>query len=259
MAATVKTTGIYKIINATTKKIYIGSSIDIENRWRQHKFQLSKNKHHNSHLQNSWKMHGSEVFVIEIIEICDPIKEILLEREQYYIDTLKPEYNICPKAGSRLGSKASEETKKKMSLTMKGRPGISPSAETRARIALAASNISDETRAKMAASKAGRKIPEETKAKMATAHKGKVKTPEHIAANHASANIRRNSERLSREVAPATSPYQKDRPSRQLFSVDVIRDIRNGIDSDSSRARALGCSQTTISRIRRKVIYKDVI
>lgn len=45
-----------------------------------------------------------------MLEECEPIKEVLLAREQYYIDTLKPEYNICPVAGSRLGSKAFAET-----------------------------------------------------------------------------------------------------------------------------------------------------
>lgn len=36
------------------------------------------------------------------------------ERENYYITTLQPEYNILQKAGSSLGYKHSEETRKKM-------------------------------------------------------------------------------------------------------------------------------------------------
>jgi hypothetical protein len=39
-----------------------------------------------------------------VLEECKPIKETLLEREQHYLDRWKPEYNILPKAGSRLGS-----------------------------------------------------------------------------------------------------------------------------------------------------------
>jgi hypothetical protein len=34
----------------------------------------------------------------------------LISREQYYIDLLNPEYNICKVAGSRLGCKHSPET-----------------------------------------------------------------------------------------------------------------------------------------------------
>jgi hypothetical protein len=46
------------------------------------------------------------------LEFCDK-KETLI-REQYYIDLLKPEYNILKKAGSPLGFRHSEETKAKL-------------------------------------------------------------------------------------------------------------------------------------------------
>jgi group I intron endonuclease len=46
------------------------------------------------------------------LEYCDK-KETLI-REQYYLDLLKPEYNILKKAGSALGFKHSEEAKIKM-------------------------------------------------------------------------------------------------------------------------------------------------
>jgi group I intron endonuclease len=47
--------------------------------------------------------YGYENFKLEILEYCD--KNILLVREQYYIDHLKPEYNILNKAGSNIGYK----------------------------------------------------------------------------------------------------------------------------------------------------------
>ena len=43
--------GVYKIINLQTNKIYVGSSVDIEGRWKQHKKLLLKNKHHSIRLQ----------------------------------------------------------------------------------------------------------------------------------------------------------------------------------------------------------------
>lgn len=43
------------------------------------------------------------------------------DREQYYFDTLKPEYNILKVAGSSLGRKVSEETKALLSLSATGR------------------------------------------------------------------------------------------------------------------------------------------
>lgn len=48
-------------------------------------------------------VHGFENFTLEILEYCEP--SVLIEREQYYIDLLSPEYNILKIAGSRLGAK----------------------------------------------------------------------------------------------------------------------------------------------------------
>ncbi len=49
--------------------------------------------------------YGYSKFTIEILEYCDT--KDLLNREQYYIDLLKPEYNILQKADSSLGFKHS--------------------------------------------------------------------------------------------------------------------------------------------------------
>ena len=55
---------------------------------------------------------------LKILEYCD--KSVLLEREQYYLDSLNPPYNILKLAGSSSGFKLSEETKKKISKALKG-------------------------------------------------------------------------------------------------------------------------------------------
>ena len=62
--------------------------------------------------------YGYANFSLEILEYCEPSK--CIEREQYYIDLFKPKYNILPTAGSSLGFKHSEESKKKISVGMKG-------------------------------------------------------------------------------------------------------------------------------------------
>ena len=46
------------------------------------------------------------------MEYCAP--ENTIEREQYYLTSLKPKYNILKVAGSLLGYKHSEETKGKL-------------------------------------------------------------------------------------------------------------------------------------------------
>ena len=106
--------GIYKICNLVNGKIYIGSSINLFKRQKEHFRCLKSNKHNSQHLQNSWNTHGEENFVFEIIEEIKE-KEKLIEREQYYLDILNPEYNICPTAGSQLGTKRTNEQKEKMS------------------------------------------------------------------------------------------------------------------------------------------------
>jgi group I intron endonuclease len=95
------TIGIYKITNLINKKFYIGSSSNISRRWVNHKCNLNRKDHHNKHLQRAWDKYGKGSFSFEILEICN--KDNLLEREQWYLDNLKPwvkdiGYNISKKA-----------------------------------------------------------------------------------------------------------------------------------------------------------------
>jgi len=101
--------GIYKILNTKTNKIYIGSAKNLSDRWRTHRVHLNLNKHKNKHLQNSWNKYSGWFFEFIIIEYCE-IKK-LIEREQFYIDELKPDYNIYLTAGSPLGTKHNEDFK----------------------------------------------------------------------------------------------------------------------------------------------------
>lgn len=87
--------GIYKIHNVENNNFYIGSSKHINKRWSEHKYNLNRNDHINIILQRSWNKYGKDCFVFEIIEECEI--EFLLEREQFYLDTLKPKYNISSK------------------------------------------------------------------------------------------------------------------------------------------------------------------
>lgn len=117
--------GIYIIENTVTNDLYVGSSVsDIDERWRSHKRDLKANKHHSSRLQNSWNKYGSEVFQFRVLEICE--KEDCIQREQLFIDTLSPCFNMNPTAGNCSGRKFSEESKQKMSESAKKR-GIHPS------------------------------------------------------------------------------------------------------------------------------------
>jgi len=108
-----KKSGIYKIINSVNNHCYIGSSIDIEKRWGEHRRALSKGQHHSLYLQRAWEKYDEKSFNLEIVEEC--VIMILLDREQYYLNTQHPEYNISPTAGSSRGVKRTLEQRQKMS------------------------------------------------------------------------------------------------------------------------------------------------
>jgi group I intron endonuclease len=114
MSKSNKICGIYKITLITNGKFYIGSSIDIKIRWNNHKNELKKGIHGNKKLQNACNKYGYNNFIFEILEECEKVKEIILEREQFYIDTLNPFFNICKVAGNCLGIKRNIETIQKI-------------------------------------------------------------------------------------------------------------------------------------------------
>jgi group I intron endonuclease len=133
-------TGIYIIKNKVTGDSYVGSaSVCFKSRWGYHTRDLRANKHHSPRLQNSWNKYGADSFEFSILEECGP--EVCIAREQFYLDTLRPELNICKIAGSCLGVKHSEETRKRMSISKKGkvspRKGVVLSEEVKLKMSLA--------------------------------------------------------------------------------------------------------------------------
>jgi group I intron endonuclease len=103
--------GIYCWTNIITGSFYIGSSANLTKRLgnyfspRYLKRELLRN---NSIISKSLLKYGYANFSLDIIEYCE--LDLLIIREQYYIDLLKPEYNILKVANSRLGLKHSPET-----------------------------------------------------------------------------------------------------------------------------------------------------
>lgn len=111
--------GIYVIINTINNHKYIGSSVNLYNRIHGHLNRLKNNSAHNKHLQSAWNKYGGENFEYDILEFCNP--EIRFEREQYYIDNIKPEYNFSLQVVANFGRKVTEEEKHKISETLKRR------------------------------------------------------------------------------------------------------------------------------------------
>lgn len=123
-----RNSGIYQIRNLVNDKCYVGQTADFHKRWAQHYSALCLNRNKPSrYLQNVWNKHGEMNFFFEVLEIVggnenniEHFKLRLNSAEQYWIDRLQPNYNICPVAGTSLGCKQTEETNQKNSETSKG-------------------------------------------------------------------------------------------------------------------------------------------
>ncbi len=156
--------GIYQILNTVNDIRYIGSAENFKYRWAVHRSDFKRGKN-SAHLQNAYNKYGEENFVFSVIEYVEN-KEDLVPREQHYIDLYDfgRLYNINPIAGSRLGSKATEETRKKMSKAKKGWVGY-----------WLGKKRSPETIKKISIANKGKKRSEETKKKIGQAVRGKTK------------------------------------------------------------------------------------
>lgn len=111
-----KISGIYKITNNINGKVYVGLSIDIHRRWKEHKSKIYRSKYKNSYLYNSFDKHKINNFTFEIIEKCKQQK--IIEREIYWIeyyDSYKNGYNITSGGQGTFGYKHTDEDKKIMS------------------------------------------------------------------------------------------------------------------------------------------------
>jgi group I intron endonuclease len=114
------------------------------------KTQLDRGK---SIIYSSILNNGLYNFKLEILKYCSP--SCVIFWEQYYIDLIKPEYNILPTAGSRFGFKHSEKSIQQMSETKQGENHP-----------LFGQNHSKETKTKMSKAHKGKSHLEETKYKI---------------------------------------------------------------------------------------------
>lgn len=115
---------VYKITNLINGKIYVGSAVNLYNRYRSYKRRVLKDAPRRMVVEKAMVKYGIENFSFEVIERLSG-KETTLAREQVWIDALQPfdpvGYNVNKKAKSRLGMTVSDDVKMKMSLTRKNK------------------------------------------------------------------------------------------------------------------------------------------
>jgi group I intron endonuclease len=126
--------GIYLWMNQSNGHFYVGSTLNFYNRITSY-FTL---KGAYGIILNALTKYGFESFILILFMIPGVTKEEVLQLEQSVLDTWKPEYNIQPNASSSAGRILSEEHKAKIAASRKD---VIFSEETKAK--MSASHIGE--------------------------------------------------------------------------------------------------------------------
>lgn len=200
-----KIPGIYSITSKANLKVYIGSSKDAPNRWKQHLRSLRGGRHQNPHLQAHVNKWGLDDLVFEVMEV-EPDETLRLGLEQLLITALYGEgcFNLSKDVQSGMGGRRlSPEHKAKIAATLRGQ---TRTPESKARMSVAQKGLKhapltpeckaklslinqgkvygpcpEERRARISASKTGRPghpHSTETKSRISAANKGVPKSAE---------------------------------------------------------------------------------
>ena len=86
-----KIIGVYKITNTITGDFYVGSSKDVKRRWAAHKCHSTWKKCPNNPMYLDMRKYGTDKFDFQVLAEVEI--DSLKEKEQQFIETLKPTYN----------------------------------------------------------------------------------------------------------------------------------------------------------------------
>lgn len=223
--------GVYRITNLMTGSTYIGSSLNIDRRLKTHKDNLGKNRHYNTHLQNSWVKYGHDAFTFEVLLECEG-KDLALTEQKFIDDCLAsgvPLFNMKPASASQkgfrqvfseehrinigkssLGRVFSLECRAKMSAMRKGKPAYNKGL-----------SLSEEVRAKISRSLLGKKFSLEHRLKIGLANKRRAKDV--LARMAYKASMHRHSDEARRKISD--SAKRRD-PNTRKHSPETIEKLR---------------------------------
>lgn len=168
-----KICGIYQIYNIANGKCYVGQSVDIKTRRREHFSALKYGRHYNKGLQADYTKQVAEDFEFRILETGVP--EALLDaRERLWISFYKSDrerFGYNRDSGGTVSRKLSLEARLKLSVANTGKK---VSAETRRKISEANTGkvLSLETRKKISEANVGKRLSVETRRRMSVAKQG---------------------------------------------------------------------------------------
>jgi group I intron endonuclease len=131
---------IYSITNNVNNKVYVGKTTKtINKRFDSH---INTSKYGSqTYFHKALRKYGKNNFTISIIEDSIFCETTLAEREIFWIEKLKPEYNMTLGGEGSTGRILSEESRTKMSLKAKQRIRKPHSEETKQKIAKALTGV----------------------------------------------------------------------------------------------------------------------
>lgn len=272
-----KDVGIYLITNTVNGRRYVGSATSFKKRWRLHEVQLQEGRHHSRYLQRAWNKYGAGAFTFRPIIYC--AKHDLIMYEQAAMDALKPEYNIVPTAGSMLGYRHTEETRKKMSIARRRNPssprkGMKHTEESRRKISESRKGKGlgrrpPETGGKISAALKGRTLSEDRKKQISAKLMGHKQSQETIEKRAKKLRGRKMppgfAEAVSKRMMGVKHPpevIEKMARSKSRLSDDQVRSIRMGLIAGEKQkflAIQFGIDPSVISLIKSGTAYRWVI
>lgn len=258
--------GVYEIVHLPTGRRYVGSSIDMRARWREHRVSLLRCTHHSIALQRAWSKYGDNEFCFRPLLICS--RETTVFFEQRAIDTLRPEFNCSPTAGSQLGYRHRAETIQKMKAAAVGRPssfkGFRHSAESRRLISenkrgKSSGPLTDRRRQRISDALKGRAVPVDRRALISASLTGLKQSKETIArrveklrGKKRSPEVRLAASERMRGKRMPDSAIAKMRRSKSVLSNDQVISVRRRLiagDRQFAIAKDMGVDQSVISEI----------
>jgi|GEM_PF-2831094 group I intron endonuclease len=92
--------GVYVIRCEPTGSRYVGYSVHVVKRIREHFYRLEKGVHRNRRLKNAYDEYGKDSFRSEVLLYCDPTNVELYGKQ--LIGKLHPEFNIVHNGHKRI-------------------------------------------------------------------------------------------------------------------------------------------------------------
>ena len=208
--------GIYLITNKINGHMYVGQSIDIHRRWREH---CALRDLDSSLVEKAIAKYGEENFSFDIIITLENDTEKLNDAEREWIAILntyedKNHYNQTP------GGDFNPMNVLEIAAKISGENNPTKNPEVRAKIseALKGKEVSEETKRKISEGNKGKKMSEEARKKISKAHKGKKKSKEHRKKISEAHSGKKLSEETRKKMSEAKKGKKRSEEARKKIS-----------------------------------------